>query len=89
MSTGIKSTTYVKTEKSYNLQVLKEPNVSLSVSFTLEGKIFKHIVDEASLIGDQLNFKAEKDYIEIYSEGTGKLYKATLRSEKPLKELRI
>jgi len=89
MSSGIKSTAYIKTEKSYNLQLLKEPNVNLSVSFTLEGKIFKHLVDEASLIDDQLNFKAEKDYIEIYSEGTGKMYKAVLKQDKPLKELRI
>jgi proliferating cell nuclear antigen len=88
MSSGIKATAYIKGDKG-SINLLNEPKVSLTVSFTVEGKILSNIVEEASVISEQIDFKAEEDKVEVSSEEAGKAYRAILRQEKPLKALRI
>jgi proliferating cell nuclear antigen len=85
---GTRSNIYVKGEKG-EIQSLKEPNVSLTVSATLSGDILKTIIDDSEEISEEAEFSAENDCIKINVEESGKTYTALLRKDKPLNDLEI
>ncbi len=85
---GVRSNLYIKGNKG-NVNLLNEPKVNLPVSFQIAGKHLKVILRDVSSIGDEVTIKAENDYIEFNTEGEGKVYKATLRKDKPLTDLTI
>ncbi|ARM75825.1 DNA polymerase sliding clamp [Acidianus manzaensis] len=86
--TGTKSNIYVKAEKG-DIQEIKEPNVSLSVSASLEGDILKTIVDDSLKISEEIEFSAENDSLMVTSEESGKSYTAILKNQQPLNDLTI
>jgi len=85
---GTRSNIYVKGEKG-EIQNLKEPSVSLTVSATFSGDILKTIIDDAEEISEEAEFSTEDDYIKIYVEESGKTYTAFLKNSKPLSSLEI
>ncbi|MDT7876046.1 MAG: DNA polymerase sliding clamp [Sulfolobus sp.] len=87
--TGLRSNIYVKGEKT-SLDQLTEPKVNLSVSFTCEGKVLKRIIDDVSIISEEVEVSAgENNEIIFSTEEGGKSYRAVLVQDKPLKSLNI
>lgn len=85
---GTRSNVYIKAEKG-DIEQIKEPNVSLTVTATLEGKILKTVIDDALKISEEVEFSAEEDSLTIKAEEAGKSYKAILKPQQPLSELII
>lgn len=86
--TGTRSNIYIKGEKT-SIDQLTEPKVSLSSTFVTDGDILKDIARDLSLLGEEVEVKAEEDSITFSTEESGKTYKSVLRQDKPLKSLNI
>ncbi|MET1128990.1 MAG: DNA polymerase sliding clamp [Thermoproteota archaeon] len=71
------------------VEELAEPQVELSVRFMLEAKDFKSLIDDIKVIGDEAEFIAQEDRIEVRSQAAQKKYAAILTMGNPLLSLDV